>query len=129
MDGVWRMLNQDIYNKDYSGIPNEYVFSSNETHSIREFVEKSFNYIKLDCSWENETNNPEDEKLVACINGIKKTLVIINKKFYRPAEVETLLGDSSLARKDLGWFPKCNFDQLVNKMLKSDIEKLSVEKA
>jgi len=53
----------------------------------------------------------------------------INKKFYRPAEVETLLGDSSLARKDLGWTPKCNFDQLVNKMLKSDIEKLSVEKA
>jgi GDPmannose 4,6-dehydratase len=129
MDGVWRMLNQDIYNKDYSGIPNEYVFSSNETHSIREFVEKSFNYIGLDYIWENETNNPEDEKLVSYINGNKKTLMSINKKFYRPAEVETLLGDSSLARKDLGWAPKCNFDQLVNKMLKSDIEKLFIEKA
>jgi GDPmannose 4,6-dehydratase len=129
MDGVWRMLNQDTFNKDYLGVPKEYVFSSNETHSIREFVEKSFNYISLDCFWENETDNSEDEKLVAYIKGIKKTLMVINKKFYRPAEVETLLGDSSLARKDLGWSPKCNFDQLVNKMLKSDIEKLSIEKA
>jgi|694.fasta_scaffold25076_11 GDPmannose 4,6-dehydratase len=129
MDGVWKMLNQSIYNKKYDGIPKDYVFSSNETHSIREFVEKSFNYIGLDVSWENKTGHPEDEELISYINGVKKTLMSINKKFYRPAEVETLLGDSSLARKDLGWTPKCNFDQLVNKMLKSDIEKLSVEKA
>lgn len=123
MDGIWRMLNQDIYNKDYSGVPNEYVFSSNETHSIREFVEKSFNYIGLDGYWVNETGDPRDEKFVIfTINGAKKVLMQINEKFYRPAEVETLLGDSSLARKDLGWSPKCNFDELVNKMLKSDIE-------
>lgn len=123
VDGVWRMLNQDIYNKDYSGVPNEYVFSSNETHSIREFVEKAFLYIGLDGYWENLTGDPRDEKFVIfTVNGTKKVLMQINEKFYRPAEVETLLGDSSLARKDLGWSPKCNFDQLVNKMLKSDIE-------
>ena len=130
MDGVWRMLNQDIYNKDYSGVPNEYVFSSNETHSIREFVEKAFLYIGLDGYWVNLTGDPKDEKFVIfTVNGTRIVLMQINEKFYRPAEVETLLGDSSLARKDLGWSPKCNFDQLVNKMLKSDIEKLSVEKA
>jgi GDPmannose 4,6-dehydratase len=123
MDGVWRMLNQDIYNKDYSGIPNEYVFSSNETHSIREFVEKAFLYIGLDGYWVNLTGDPRDEKFVIfTVNGTQKVLMQINEKFYRPAEVETLLGDSSLARKDLGWVPKCNFDQLVNKMLKSDID-------
>jgi len=127
IDGVWRMLNQDIYNENYykenkNGIPYDYVFSSNETHSIREFVKKAFLYIGLDGFWENETGDPKDEKFVTYINGVKKILMQINEKFYRPAEVEALLGNSEKARKELGWLPKCSFDQLVEKMLKSDIE-------
>ena len=121
------MLNQDIYNENYykenkNGIPYDYVFSSNETHSIREFVKKAFLYIGLDGEWENETGDPKDEKFVTYINGIKKTLMQINEKFYRPAEVEALLGNSEKARKELGWVPKYSFDQLVERMLKSDID-------
>jgi len=127
VDGVWRMLNQDIYNENYYKdnnrlLPYDYVFSSNETHSIREFVKKAFLYIGLDGFWENETGDPKDEKFVIYINGVKKILMQINEKFYRPAEVEALLGNSGKARKELGWIPKCSFDQLVEKMLKSDIE-------
>jgi GDPmannose 4,6-dehydratase len=127
VDGVWRMLNQDIYNENYykenkNAIPYDYVFSSNETHSIREFVKKAFLYIGLDGYWENETGDPKDEKFVIYINGIKKVLMQINKKFYRPAEVEALLGNSEKARKELGWVPKSSFNKLVEKMLQSDID-------
>ena len=127
VDGVWRMLNQDIYNENYykdndRSLPYDYVFSSNETHSIREFVKKAFLYIGLDGFWENETGDPKDEKFVTHINGVKKVLMQINEKFYRPAEVEALLGNSKKAREELGWVPKTSFDQLVEKMLKSDID-------
>jgi len=125
VEGIWRMLNQDFYNEEYSGIPSDYVFSSNETHSIREFVAKAFLFTGLEGQWENKTGNVKDEKFVININGIKKTLMQINEKFYRPAEVETLLGNSSKARRELKWTPKCSFDKLVEKMLKSDIESLN----
>lgn len=127
VDGVWRMLNQDVYNENYYEgndrcLPYDYVFSSNETHSIREFVKKAFLYIGLDGFWENETGDPKDEKFITHINGDKKVLMQINEKFYRPAEVEALLGNSKKAREELGWVPKTSFDQLVEKMLKSDID-------
>jgi GDPmannose 4,6-dehydratase len=117
VEGVWRMLNQDIYNKEYKGIPKEYVFSSDETHTIREFVEKAFNVINLKGKWLGENENS------LYISENDKVLVKINQKFYRPAEVELLLGDSKKARKELGWTPKISFDKLVEKMVKSDIEK------
>lgn len=124
VEGVWMMLNQDKYNPNYDGTPKEYIFSSNETHTIREFVEKAFKYAGINGSWIYiNDGRPEDEGFYMKDNqGNYQPLVRINPKFYRPAEVELLLGDSSLARKDLGWNPKISFDNLVEKMVKWDIE-------
>jgi GDPmannose 4,6-dehydratase len=124
VEGVWMMLNQDVYNKDYDGSPKEYVFSSNETHTIREFVEKAFKASGIDGSWIYVDPDGRAEDEIFCIkntNGKYQTLVKINPKFYRPAEVELLLGDSTLARKELGWKPKISFDNLVQKMIENDL--------
>jgi GDPmannose 4,6-dehydratase len=118
IEGVWMMLNQEVYNKNYNGIPQEYVFSSNETHTIKEFVEKAFSIAGIKGNWIGQ-----NEHLMYVLND--KTLVQINPKFYRPAEVELLLGDSTKARNELGWKPKISFDNLIEKMVKSDIENYS----
>jgi GDPmannose 4,6-dehydratase len=111
VEAIWIMLNQ---NK-----PKEYILSSNETHTVKEFVEKSFLYANITGFWRGEKEN---EKFIGIINNKEVTLMKINPDFYRPAEVELLLGDSSLARKDLNWNPKISFDKLVEKMTLSDIQ-------
>ena len=110
VEGVWLMLNQED--------PNEYILSSNETHSIREFVEEAFNFAGFaieKCKW---AGRGEKEKYI----HEKRVLVQINPDFYRPAEVELLLGDSSEARKNLGWEPKTDFIGLVRKMVDTDLK-------
>jgi len=110
MDGVWLMLNQPN--------PKEYILSSNETHSIKEFVEKSFQLANIEGVWIGKEQN---EKYVLK-NNSNINLMIINPKYYRPAEVEVLLGNSDLARKELNWSPKNSFDNLIERMVKSDIK-------
>jgi GDPmannose 4,6-dehydratase len=104
------MLNQEN--------PKEYVLSSNETHTVREFVEKAFEYAGIEGKWIGEGI---DEKYVLK-NKPDIILMQINEKFYRPAEVDLLLGDSTLARKELNWKPKISFDELVKKMIKNDLK-------
>jgi GDPmannose 4,6-dehydratase len=116
IEGVWMMLNQDIFNKTILAIPQEYVFSSNETHTIREFVEKAFAIAGIKGNWIGENEH------IVYVSNDNKILVQINPKFYRPAEVELLLGDSTRARNELGWKPKISFDNLVKKMVEFDIE-------
>ena len=109
VEGVWLMLNQEY--------PKEYVLSSNETHTIREFVEEAFNFAGFGsekCRWEGRG---VDEKYY---HG-DKVLVQINPEFYRPAEVDLLLGDSSLARRELDWNPQTDFLELVRKMVAHDL--------
>ncbi len=115
VDGVWKMLNQNH--------PKEYVLSSNETHTVREFVEKTFLVAGIKGHWsylnlDNTDKRPENEVFRKDTGEI---LVKINPKFYRPAEVDLLFGDSSLARKELDWQPKISFDQLVKKMVENDL--------
>lgn len=105
--GVWAALNRDE--------PVEYVFSSNETHSVREFVELSFGVVGIKGEWKNPSGVPEDETYE--FEG--KTLVKINPKFYRPAEVDLLWGDSTKARTELGWLPEYSFQDLVKEMVDS----------
>jgi len=108
--GVWLMLNQDREK------PKDYVLSSDEAHTIREFVEEAFNFVGFHrsvCKW---TGKGIDEKY---FHG-KNCFVEINKDFYRPAEVELLLGDSSKAREELNWKPNSTFIQLVKKMVDKD---------
>lgn len=96
----------------------EYVLSSQETHTIKEFVEKAFESAGIFGEWEGEGIN---EQYVST-SAAREVLVKIDPEFYRPAEVGLLLGDSSKARKELFWKPQFTFDDLVKKMVTSDIE-------
>jgi len=117
IEGIWLMLNQ--------AEPKEYILSSGETHSIREFVEKSFKAIGIEGHWIYiNDGRPEDEGFyIKKLDNSYQLLVKINPKFYRPAEVNLLLGDATLAKIELNWNPKISFDNLVEKMVRSDIEK------
>jgi GDPmannose 4,6-dehydratase len=108
VDGVWKMLNQQQ--------PREYVLSSNETHTIREFVELAFEAAGIQGYWLGSGINE-----IFLQKETERVLMVINEKFYRPAEVELLLGDSTKARQELGWKPKTSFKNLIDKMVFWDI--------
>jgi len=120
IEGIWLMLNQDK--------PKEYILSSGEAHTIKEFVEKAFKSAGILGHWSYSSNEeiPESLEYKTAINSTLRymplTLVKINKQFYRPAEIDLLLGDSSEARKNLNWVPKNSFDNLVKRMVTSDIK-------
>ncbi len=92
VEGMWRMLQQES--------PDDYVIATGETHSVREFCEEAFSHVGLD--W--------------------KDFVKVDPKYFRPAEVDVLLGDSSKARKVLGWEPKVTFKELAQMMVDADLE-------
>lgn len=110
---MWMMLQQKK--------PDDYVVASGESHSIREFTELTFKSVGIDIKWKGTELN---EKGIG--NG--KTLVEVSKKFYRPAEVETLTGDASKARKILKWKPEVSFEEMIERMLKNDINNLKYRK-
>jgi len=121
VDGIWKMLNQET--------PNEYVLSSNETHTIAEFVWHAFKAAEIEGTWHGQAESAEFS--ITTQNAIKydpvvSVLVKINPKFYRPAEVDLLLGDSSKARKELKWKPETSFEQLVDKMVKNDLKQIGL---
>ena len=123
MDGIWRMLNQEKYwTNVWRKTPDDYVLSSDETHTIREFVEEAFNsagFHRSMCRWEGVD---EDCKY---FHG-DDLLMEVDPQFYRPAEVDLLWGDSSRAREELGWKPKTNFAGLVKKMVDNDLKLLDI---
>jgi GDPmannose 4,6-dehydratase len=124
IDGVWKMLHQDIVKENYNGIPEEFVFSSDETHTIKEFVELAFESVNIIGYWENKTSIPENEKFYYKKDDYNEDpiiLVEINPNFYRPAEVEILCGNSTKARKELNWTPSSTFKELVVKMINHDL--------
>lgn len=111
---VWLMLKEDK--------PKDYLLASGETHSVKEFVEKSFEYAGIETKW-HEEDNPMDTKLMCAKTGA--ILLKINKEFYRPAEVELLLGDPSEAQKDLHWEKSVDFSTLVRRMVVNDIKEIN----
>ncbi|MBW2996337.1 GDP-mannose 4,6-dehydratase [Candidatus Woesearchaeota archaeon] len=113
IEAMWLMLQQDS--------PGDYVIGTGETHSVREFVEAAFNAVDMPIEWEGKGL---DE--VGKHNG--KVVVKVNPKFFRPAEVDILLADSSKAKKELGWQPKTSFKELVKMMVESDLKILSSQK-
>jgi len=121
VDGIWKMLNQEH--------PNEYVLSSNETHTIDEFVCRAFKAAGIEGTWHGEAELAEFS--ISITDAIKyepasSVLVKINPKFYRPAEVDLLLGDSTKARIELKWSPKTSFEQLVEKMVSNDLKQVGL---
>ena len=121
VDGIWKMLNQTI--------PNEYVLSSNETHTIAEFVWHAFKAADIEGAWHGQAESAEFS--ITTQDAIKyepvsSVLVKINPKFYRPAEVDLLLGDSTKARNELKWKPETSFEQLIDKMVKNDLKQIGL---
>lgn len=128
IDGIWRMLNQDIYNKNYNNQPLEYVLSSNETHTVKEFIELAFKQININGFWKNNTDDNINEKMYYLNDKNEEILLVkINPSFYRIVEIDLLMGNSKKARDEIGWIPKRNFTQLVEKMVKNDISLLNLK--
>lgn len=151
VDGIWKMLNQNYHQHD--GVPainanaewwdeyykkqeenkknwkpKEYILSSNETHSVREFVEIAFKEAGIEGKWTFRGSNgnyiPPENETFETLDG--KILIKIDPKFYRPCEVEILHGDSTPARKELNWYPKISFPELVSRMVKNDIDNYKI---
>lgn len=100
--------------------PENYVLATGVTTSIREFVEKAFAVIDINIKWEGE-----GDKEIGLNIKTGEVLVRVNPEFYRPAEVDLLVGDASKAEKELGWKAKTNISELTEIMVKNDIELLS----
>ena len=101
---MWLMLQQDE--------PDDYVIATGEQHSVREFVEKSADYFGMKIEWMGEGL---DE--IGFDWHTKRPVVKVSEKYFRPAEVETLLGDPTKAKEKLGWEPETTFDQLIEDMV------------
>ena len=95
--------------------PDDYVLSTNEYHSVREFIEKAFSLKGFNIQWKGSGLNEVgyDEK-----SG--RELIFVSEKYFLPAEVEELLGDSSKAKSKLGWVPTILFEELVKEMVEED---------
>ena len=103
VEAMWLMLQQET--------PDDYVIATGKQYSVRQFVEKSARYFGYDIEWYGKG---EDE--IGIDKKTKKTIVAVNSKYFRPAEVETLLGDPTKAKNELGWEPKTTFEKLIEEM-------------
>lgn len=108
VEGMWRILQNDK--------PDDFVLSTGEMHSVREFIEIAFSHVNIQINWKGEGVNE-----VGYDKQTGKEYVFIDPKYYRPTEVEQLLGNSTKARTILGWKPQITFDELVSRMMKHDI--------
>jgi len=109
VEGMWLMLQQDK--------PDDYILATNESHSVREFIEEACRLIDIDLVWEGTGVN---ETGINRKTGAK--IIQVNQMYFRPAEVDVLQGDYSKAKKVLGWEPKVRFKELVKLMLEEDIK-------
>jgi len=105
--GMWKMLQKDS--------PQDYVLATNSTHSVREFVEKAFALRGFDIQWKGKGFDEYgyDSKT-------NRTLIKIDPQFFRPAEVDLLIGDATKARLELDWRPEITFDELIRLMVNHD---------
>jgi GDPmannose 4,6-dehydratase len=108
VEGMWLILQQKE--------PDDYVFATGESHSVREFVEKAFARIGRTIVWRG---SGLEEKGFDKFSG--EVLVEIDSRYFRPTEVDALLGDPSKARAKLGWKHRTSFDGLVNEMVDADM--------
>jgi GDPmannose 4,6-dehydratase len=114
VEGMWRMMQQEE--------PGDYVLATGETHSVREFIELAFAKVGRTLEWQGEG---VDELGIDGQNG--DVLVRVDPRYFRPTEVDLLLGDPSKARRVLGWHHKVTFPELVSEMVNSDLEVIAKE--
>ena len=109
VEGMWRILQSDQ--------PDDYVLSTNEMHSVREFIEKSFSLKGFQIAWKGQGLDEIGYDL-----NTGRELIFVSDRYFRPAEVEQLLGDSTKARTILKWEPQYSFDELVKEMVEQDCQ-------
>ena len=112
----WMMLQQET--------PDDYVIATGQQVSVRKFIELSAQHAGMDIEWKGEANEE-----VGIDKSTGKAIIIIDPKYYRPTEVETLLGDAKKAKKALGWVPKTTLNELVEDMMVSDLRLAQIEMA
>jgi GDPmannose 4,6-dehydratase len=110
-EGMWRMLQQEQ--------PDDYLLATGETHSVKEFAEAVFQELDMELEWKGENEN---EVGVSAKDG--KILVEVDPRYYRPTEVELLIGNPAKAKEKLGWAPKTTFRDLAKMMATADFEKV-----
>ncbi len=115
VESMWMMLQQEK--------PDDYVIATGETHTVREFIEESCKVLDMDLEWKGKG---VDEKGIDRKTG--KTIIEIDQRYFRPTEVDILLGDASKAEKILGWKPKTKFKDLVKIMIDADLDILKNNK-
>jgi len=106
---MWLMLQQEK--------ADDYVVATGDTHPVREFVELAFKAADMDIEW-----HEKGEKEYATLKGTKRKVVKVNPKFYRPAEVDLLIGNPEKAETKLGWKREISYNDLVNRMVKNDLK-------
>jgi GDPmannose 4,6-dehydratase len=104
----WLMLQQDQ--------PEDFVIATGHQYSVREFVDRAASHLGMAINWQG---NGSDEKAIDAATG--REIVAVDPRYFRPTEVETLLGDPSKAKEKLGWLPKITFDDLVKEMIEEDL--------
>ena len=114
VEAMWLMLQQPE--------PDDYVIATGKQHSVREFCQLAFKELRIDLEWQGEGLQ---EKGIDKKTG--KVIVEIDPRYFRPTEVESLLGDSTKAREKLGWRPKTSFQELIKEMVQSDLEEAKKE--
>jgi len=110
VEGMWRMLQ--------ASEPDTFVLATNRTETVRDFVSLAFKAIDVQVEWKGEA-----EKEVGRCASTGKELVRVNPRFYRPAEVELLIGDPAKATRELGWKPKTTLEQLCQMMVEADLRR------
>jgi GDPmannose 4,6-dehydratase len=116
VEGMWRILQQPE--------PDDYVLATDETHSVREFVEKAFAQIGVCIAWEGV--GVEEKGLEA---GSGRVLVQVDPRYFRPTEVDLLVGDPSKARSKLGWQHRISFEELIAEMVAADLKTVAGERS
>jgi GDPmannose 4,6-dehydratase len=115
VEGIWSILQQSE--------PDDYVLATGEAHSVREFVEKAFAHIGRSLVWRGR--GVEEKGIDQSTGGV---LVEVDPRYFRPTEVDSLLGDASKARAKLGWRHRTSFEQLVTEMVEADVVKIREER-
>jgi len=117
VEGMWRMLQQDK--------ADDYVLATGETHTVREFVEKSFKCVGTTVKWIGPTGTVDEQGVDEADES--RILVKIDPRYFRPTEVELLLGDPTKAKNELGWSSSTPFDVLVKEMVEADLKMVKGE--
>jgi GDPmannose 4,6-dehydratase len=110
-EGMWRILQQDK--------PDDFILATGQTHSVKEFTEAVFSELEMDLEWKGEKENE-----VGSLKKDGRVIVEVDPRYYRPTEVDLLVGNASKAKEKLGWVPKVTFKELAHIMAVADFEKV-----